>query len=98
MRVSVKKSRESGMTRHFFVPQGTQDLGVVQQRTTHASVLIIIFVVSAAHAVPQVGLLCESATPETGFVWFRNTEYWSVRMQAVQWCHVHSSTGDLSFK
>ena len=53
------------MTCHFFVPQGTQDLGVVQQHTTHASVLIIC-VVSAAHVVPQVGLLCGSATPETG--------------------------------
>ena len=29
-------------------------------------------------------------------MWVRNTIYWSVGMQAVQWCHVHSSTGDLS--
>ena len=67
----------------------------------------IICVVSAAHDVPQVGLFCGSATPESGlcvgpqhqrvvFVWVRNTIYWSVGMQAVQWCHVHSSTGDLS--
>ena len=65
MFVSAKKSRESGMTCHFFVPQGTQDLGVVQQHIMHASVRIIC-VASVAHGVPQVGLLCGSATPETG--------------------------------
>ena len=30
------------------------------------------------------------------FVWVHNTEYCSVRMQAVQWRDVHSSAGDLS--
>ena len=30
------------------------------------------------------------------FVWIRNNKYWSVGMQAVQWCGVHSSAGDLS--
>ena len=62
--LSAKKSRQSGMTSHFFVPQGTQDLGVVRQHPRHASGRII-YVVSAAHDVSQVGLLFGSATPES---------------------------------
>ena len=62
-------------TNHFFVPRGTQDLGAVRQHPRHASVRIVC-VVSAAHDVPQVGLLCGSATSESGLMWVRNTREW----------------------
>ena len=49
----------------FSSPGEHTDLVVVQQYPRRASVRIM-YVVFAVHNVPQVGLLCGSATPESG--------------------------------
>ena len=101
--LSAKKSRHSGMTSHFFVPQGTRDLGV-------SSIDKLLFrppgnTESWCGSVGSKARQCENQLRgvrstrrpvSRAFVWVRNTKYWLVGMQAVQWCHVISSAGDWS--
>ena len=85
--LSAKKSRQSGMTSHFFVPQGTRDLGV-------SSIDKLLFrppgnteswcgsVVSKARQCENQlrGVRSTRRPVSRAFVWVRNIREWSLSL------------------